>query len=358
MPPLSERMISRAPRWARPGVELVIRTATDSLDDRLHGLAAEVAFFVVLSLPALLLTFVGAAAYLPEDVETQVQSILESAAGQVFTGDTMNSVISPMIDTLLDDARPDIYSLGFVLALWSASRALNATVQAVTIAYDLDPKRRSGVKQRLAVYGFTIVALAAGAVLMIALVVGPRLGARLAEPLGLSGAFVQAWKVAYWPVIAAVATGFITLLYHLGTPAWTPWRRDLPGAVLAVGGWALGSFALRAYANVSIRSGDEAIYGRFAAPLVLLLWVYVTAFVLLLGAELNAEIEKLWPTPGHERERDRMLARRLRRSARRVRDRLGGSRLKAVLSDRADGRQTDPGEDADDGRRAPDHGST
>lgn len=336
MPPLRKRVIDAAPPWARPGVELTVRTVADAVDDRLPGLAAEVAFFAVLSLPPLLLTFVGTAGYLGGAVATEVERTLLDAARTVFSPTTMTDHIRPMIRTLLEDGRPDIASLGFVLAVWSASRALNATIEAVTIAYDLSPQRRSGIVQRLASYGFTILALLAGAVLMVAMVIGPRVGARLAQPLGLSGAVEFIWRLAYWPIIGMIAVGFITLLYHLGTPAWTPWRRDLPGAVLAVAGWVLGSVALRYYANVSIRGGDEAVYRRFAAPLVLLLWVYVTSFVLLLGAELNAEIEKLWPTAGQQPDHDQTLPRRLQQAARNVRNRIGHARTATVLPGGAD----------------------
>ena len=88
----------------------------------------------------------------------------------------------------------------------------------------------------------------------------------------------------------------LTWLYQVA-PSWrTPWRRDLPGAVLAVGLWLLAGFGLRIYTSTFATFTQGSTYAGLAAPLVLLLWVYVTAFALLLGAELNAEIEKAWPT--------------------------------------------------------------
>ena len=97
-------------------------------------------------------------------------------------------------------------------------------------------------------------------------------------------------------MLAVILVAVLTTLYHLGTPWSTPWVRDLPGALLALAGWLAGSLALRVYLAQSV-TGEDSIYQSFAAPLaVLLLWLYVLGFAVLVGAELNAEIERAWPT--------------------------------------------------------------
>ena len=86
-------------------------------------------------------------------------------------------------------------------------------------------------------------------------------------------------------MLCALAT-----LFHVGLPWRTPWRRDLPGAVLALLIWLLAAAGLRAYLALSAR--DDAVYSQLGTPIAVVLWLYVTAFAVLLGAELNAEITK------------------------------------------------------------------
>jgi len=85
----------------------------------------------------------------------------------------------------------------------------------------------------------------------------------------------------------------LTWALHIAPPHSTPWRRDLPGATLALIVWALGSVALRQYTTSFLESNSA--FSLFTAPLAVLLWLWVSAMAILLGAELNAEIAKRWP---------------------------------------------------------------
>ncbi len=102
---------------------------------------------------------------------------------------------------------------------------------------------------------------------------------------------LDGWMIAPILVLLGLAT-----LYHLGAPWHTPWRRDLPGAVLAMALWLAAAAALRAYLAFSVQ--DDAAYSQLAVPIAVVLWLYLTALAVLLGAEVNAVIEKMWP---HER---------------------------------------------------------
>lgn len=296
-----DRLADRLPGRAGDALRLTGRTVVDIFDDRVPGLAAEAAFFAVLSLPPLLLAVLGAVGYLPVDVDA-VQQTIARIAGQVLAPSTIEDVVEPTVRTLLEQGRAEILSIGVVLALWSGSRATSTYITAVTIAYDIaDP--RPAWRRRLLAFGLTVTGAVIGVGLLPALVVGPRLMTLLAP--SFVGATVEQLAIAlYWPVVAAVAVAVLASFYHVGVPWHTPWRRDLPGALLAVVVWLSGSFGLRYYADVAIR-GQDSVYAGIAAPLVVLLWLYVSAFAVLIGAELNAEIEKLWPhaaTPEQVRE--------------------------------------------------------
>ena len=97
----------------------------------------------------------------------------------------------------------------------------------------------------------------------------------------------------YWPVAILLSLLSLTSLYHVSVPVRTPWYRDLPGAVLTLTIWFLGSFAVRWIISVSV--GSTSIYGPLATPIVLLIWLYVLSIAVLIGAALNAAIEKEWP---------------------------------------------------------------
>ena len=163
----------------------------DSLDDRLPGLAAEVAFYLLLSLSPLLLVGLGMLGYIgdlfgPDVVETIRQGIID-AASAVLTESTIEDIVRPAVDNLLAEGRADILSIGAVLALWSGSRALKVIVQAVTIAYDLED-HRSWWQQRLLGLGLTTAGVLVLAVLLPLLVVGPEAGEVLGDRFGLGRA--------------------------------------------------------------------------------------------------------------------------------------------------------------------------
>ncbi|MGH3516994.1 MAG: YihY/virulence factor BrkB family protein, partial [Haloechinothrix sp.] len=106
-------------------------------------------------------------------------------------------------------------------------------------------------------------------------------------------------ELGYWPAVALASILALASLYHLSVPVRSPWRRDLPGAALAMVLGLAGSFGLRAYLE------STAKYGVLSAPIGVLLFFFVTALAVLLGAELNAEIDKMWPTTSTSEGRHR-----------------------------------------------------
>lgn len=278
---------------------LTVRTAVDSMDDHVPGLAAEMAFFAVLSLPPLLLAVLGSVGFVldglePGELADLEQRILDGLA-TVLSQSTVDEVLATPIHELLRNGRSDVLSLGILLTVWSASRAANVLLRTVGIAYD-QTDLRPAWKRRAVALGITLVGIVTAVAALPLLVIGPRLTADAVAALGLDPGLSRLWPVLGWTGVVVLLVVALTWLYQVA-PGWhTPWRRDLPGAVLAVGLWLLAGFGLRIYTSTFATFTQGTTYAGLAAPLVLLLWVYVTAFSLLLGAELNAEIEKAWPT--------------------------------------------------------------
>lgn len=278
--------------WWRSARLLAVHTVKDAIDDRAPGLAAEVAFFSILALPPLVLALFGVAGFVSNAVgaagtETMRGWVLD-VADDFLSDQTMREAVEPTVAAVLEEGRADIALIGLALALWSGSRATNVTMRAITIAYDLDP--RPGWKRRSISLLITLLGMLAGLAILPALVLGPRLG----ELLDIPG-FAAAWQVAYWPAMAVVVMGLLATLYHFTAPWKTPWIRDLPGALFGVVLWIGGAAALRIYTAWTISA--DSTYGPLATPIVVLLWLYLTALAVVMGAELNAEVEKLWPHP-------------------------------------------------------------
>ncbi len=117
----------------------------------------------------------------------------------------------------------------------------------------------------------------------------------------------------YWPIVVVLSVCFLATLYHVSVPVRTSWRFNLPGAALTMTIWVFGSYLLR-WVLTGTAKGSTSIYGPLAAPIVVMLWLYLLSIAVLIGAALNAAFDRLWPEK--ETARARMeIVRRLRLQA-------------------------------------------
>lgn len=294
MHPLSRKVIDRAPRRLRRPVAVAVRTVDGAIADRLPGLAAEIAFWVLLSLPALLVAAVAAAGLgatvSGDDWQAQLLDRAAELASIALTSSTIETILRPLLQRLVDTSGVGLVSFAFVAAVWTASRAVKVVLTTVAIVYARE-HRRPAWKDRLLGFAVTLATLVVGTVLAPLLIAGPGFGAQL--DVWVTGVdltlLASLWRVLYWPVVVVVATAVLASLYHLGVPGRSRWRSDLPGAVLATGVWLAGSAGLRLYGWFVTETGS--VYGPLAGPIVALLWLWLTGFAVLLGAELNAQVE-------------------------------------------------------------------
>ncbi|SCD28963.1 membrane protein [Streptomyces sp. DvalAA-14] len=266
-------------------------TVESCMEYRVTGLAAEAAFFVLLSLPPLLLGLVGALGYVDTviglDTIDHIRHSILSASSTVLSDKGVNDLVKPLVDDVFHGRRPDLVSLGFLIALWSGSRAVNVFVDTITIMYGLEG-RRGIVKTRLMSLVLYVVALVLGAAVLPLLVAGP--DAVTAWLPGGAGVV----HVLYWPAVLLASVAFLTTLYHVSVPVRSAWYEDVPGALVALLMWAVGSFVLRIYLTHSVEG--PTIYGSLAAPVAVLLWIGVSAFAVLVGAAVNAAVDRVWPS--------------------------------------------------------------
>jgi membrane protein len=265
-------------------------TVNSCIEYRILGLAAEAAFFTLLSVPPLLLSLIGLLGYVDDwtgtDTITSLETNLLEASRTVLSDKGVTEIARPILDDVMKGGRPDVISIGFLFALWSGSRAVNVFIDTITVMYGLDGVRGI-VKTRLVAFVLFVVALLIGSVALPLMVAGPD---AVLNVLPWSETLVQ---VLYWPVVILLSIAFLTTLFHVSVPVRSPWIEDVPGALVALGMWVLGSFLLRIYLTKTIEGAT--IYGSLAAAVAVLLWVGVSAFAVLVGAAVNAAIDRVWP---------------------------------------------------------------
>ena len=275
-------------QWPAEGVAVAREMWGEWHDDRVAGLAAEMAFFGLLGLFPTLLVMTAALGSLDAVVghelavraEEQVLDFLH----RILTDEASGTIEE--VRNLFTEADTGFLTAGLVAALWGASRAFKAVVNALDVAYDLE-ERRSWLNLRLTALALALGSAVVGSLILAMLVVGPLLGTGhdIADAIGAGGLFATFWDWLRWPTVMVLITAWAATVFHLAPNHRTPWRSDVPGAVLTAVLWALASAGFRLY--LAIAAGANEVLGALGGSLIVLLWLYLMSVGLLLGGELN-----------------------------------------------------------------------
>ena len=275
-----------------------------SVQDRVAGLAAEMAFWALLSFFPLVVTLTALLGYTesivgPEQLDRGRDAIV-AALALVFSGELTREVVSPFIGGLLSNERGGVALVGLLVALYLASRVFTATIRSLDLAYRV-PERRGIVAQRLTAVAFAVGFVVVIVASLLLMVVGPLFGTgqALASRLGVGTTFAVMWSVFRWPVLLVIMVAFLSVVYRYGPSVENSFRHCLPGALLGVTIWTLASLGLRLYlaaggsgvTMIDVDNEAVAVVARAVGTvLAMMLWVFVTGFAILVGGELNAEI--------------------------------------------------------------------
>lgn len=283
---LAERAGSRR---ARSAIDALTELWREIQRDRLTGLAAELAFFGLL---AVFPGFIAVAAAMGslevlvgEEAATEVRNSVLSFLERVLTSEASTTIEA--VKSLFEDQSPGLLTFGIIGALWAMSRGFSAVMNALDVVYDL-VERRSYVRQRGLAVVFSVVTVVIAAVMLTMVVIGPLLGSGgdLAERLGFGRAFIVFWSVLRWPATFLVLVAWAAALFHFAPNHRTPWRWDLPGAVVATGAWLAVTLGFRAY--LAFAAGTNQVLGSLGGALIVLVWLYLLGLGLLVGGEVNA----------------------------------------------------------------------
>jgi membrane protein len=267
---------------------IVVRAGKQALAHGITDLAAALAYYSFLAIPAVLLVAVG------------LFSLFASPDGITTLIDKVGTVVPSQATQLIEDSLRRMNEnksgslvmviVGFILALWTTTGAMTSFMRAVNRAYDRD-EGRGFVRQRLVAVQMVVAMGVAFLLVFGLLVLGPVMSGWIGDALDIEGVMGWLWWVAQWPILlVGLLAVFATVLY-LGPNVDHPrWRFLTPGAVFAVVVWLIASGLFAVY--TSMFDSYNKTWGSFAAVIVMLTWLWVTAIALLLGAEINSEAER------------------------------------------------------------------
>ena len=291
-------------RWQtrRSWPDLLRRTLSESFfHDNCLALAAQLAYYFFFALFPTLLFLIALASYFP--VTSLVDDMFRTLGG--FLPPEALTLITEQIVKISKSENGGLLSLGVLLAVSSSSAAMTAIIDTLNRAYGIED-RRAWWRVRL-----TAIALTVGVAIFILIsfaliLTGPTLATELAKTWGLGPAFEWTWKILQWPVIFVMVSLSIAFIYRYAPDVKQEWIWLTPGSVLATTLWLLASLGFKYY--VANWGRYTETYGILGAVMILLLWFYISGLVILIGAEMNVEIEHAGMAGPRRRIGDRTFA--------------------------------------------------
>jgi membrane protein len=248
-------------------------------------LAAGVAFFSLLALVPLLVAMVSIYGLVadPSEIEANIDDALAAAPQDVR--DLVSSQLDSIVATSHSGLRFGAVG-GLLLALWSASSGVKHLIDAVNRAYDRD-ETRGIVRLR----GIAVVITVGGILLLVAAVAGLVVLPAVLDHHGVAGVARVGLLVLRWPLFAVLALTALAVIYRYAPDRDRGrWQLLTPGAVAATVVWVVASLGFSVYTANFGRYNE--VYGSLGAVVVVMLWLFITAYAVIAGAELNAELER------------------------------------------------------------------
>lgn len=271
-----------------PGAARAKRLIEHIKTDDVFGMSAEIAYHWIFAIPPLLLLVVMSGALLDQATDVNVVGQLRSQIDDRAPADTA-SVLNNLVDNAVAEVGGGAASLGVliaaVLALWSGSNAMSALMKAFNKAYAVN-EDRPFVRKRMVTLGLTLLLVGILNGAFVVLVYGRAIGAWVADQAGAGRAFEIFWGLIQWPLAILGIVVVLGLLYWIGPNVERPRRWVTPGSIAATALWLLLVLGFGVYLRFS---DPGSAYGVMGGVIVLLFFLYLTAAVLLIGAEIDAE---------------------------------------------------------------------
>jgi membrane protein len=254
--------------------------------DDCMGMAAQIAFYMLLSIFPFLVFLLSLISFLPiPDLDRHVMGVLsESLPVESF------QLVADTVQSLLTTRREELLGVGLLVALWSGSMGIGAIITTINRAYNIRP-RRSLVEQKLLAIVLTIALSGIMLLSTVIVLVGPHATHVIFRFLGLAGDSYNAWTHLRLAVVFGLNLFTLALLYYFGPEARQAFRWILPGATTSTVLWLGASSLFRLF--VRNFGSYNATYGSLAAFVILMVWLWMSGLIFLLGAEINALMKRM-----------------------------------------------------------------
>lgn len=269
-------------------VKTLKATVQEFVRDDAMGLAAQLAYYLILALFPFILVLVSLLGTFgnPELASTILTYFQQVMPAQVY--DLFEQFLGPIISG--ENPAPGLLSFGILFTIWSASGAFSALINALNRAYDAQETRPFWKTKGIAILmtlGLSILIVSG----VLLLVLGPSIGSALASFFGLSGTFELVWNIVRWPIALGFMVLAVALMFYFAPDVNQPFRWITPGGLVGVLLWVIASLAFSLYVN-NFGSYDQT-YGSIGVVIVLLLYLYIASLTILFGATLNAILVRM-----------------------------------------------------------------
>jgi membrane protein len=272
----------------RDYVGVIYRGIRSALKDNVTNLAAAVAYYGFLSIPSAMLVAVGAFSLFagPDAVRTildHLSTVMPKSAVDLL-GTSLTRTIQNGSGGLV------MIVVGLVLALWTLSGAMQTVMWALNAAYERE-ETRGFIKRRLIAVALIVCTVLAFALVVVFLILGPHVSTWVGDAIGNTTVVRWVWWTAEWPLLlVGLLTMFAIVLYLAPNIVPPKWQFITPGAVFAVVVWLLASGLFAIYTS-NFASYNKA-WGSLAAVIIMLTWLWISSLALLVGGEINAELQR------------------------------------------------------------------
>lgn len=268
--------------------QLLRRTWCRFWADRILDQSAKLSFYFLLSLFPLLLFLIAllgrilqSGPVLQNALHKYLAAVVPKAASGLIDATLQEITLGPGGGKLL---------LALLLALWAATQGMVAIIEALNIAYAVGESRPLWKKQLVAL-GLTMVSGVLFALALLLMIYGGRLSEMMARDLAFSSFIAGVWKVLEWPLLLGVVLIAFNIIYLYAPNVQHPrWRWLMPGTFVGVSFWLMISLGFKLY--VSLFGSLTVTYGSIGAMMILLMWLYMSTTAILIGGEINSELEE------------------------------------------------------------------
>jgi membrane protein len=283
---MARSVAHRPSPWKLGGLsvqDLARRVWRELREDEVTERAAALSYYFLFALFPALLFLTALLSFLPVE---GLQERLMAYTREVLPPDAASTVERTMTE-VVGARRTGLVSIGLLVMLWASSNGMVSLMNTMNVVFDVT-ERRPLLKRRLLAIVLTLTFAVFIVAALVLMVFGPPIGAMVAGWLGLGDVFKRAWAVVNIPIVIACALIGIQLVYYLAPAGARRWRWVTPGATFALLAWLVMSYGLRLY--VGRFANYSATYGSIGGVILLMLWLYLSSVVFLVGAEIDAEV--------------------------------------------------------------------